>query len=159
MPLTKRARQPRCMPFVFFAVAATGLRKGVMIVSRSVYGKAPKKQIHSNPIGVSGSGHTGKQIISFDSVIHMQESPPHKRCLVGFRSPCHSPNNSRRFALGASDVFLVKTRRAPSRHCRDARVYGHTTTAMHDMSTPPRNACACLQQPFCFVYFCYRSVW
>ena len=31
----------------------------------------------------------------------------------------------------------LKTRRAPSRHCRDARVYGHTTTAMHDMRTPP----------------------
>ena len=26
----------------------------------------------------------------------------------------------------------VKTRRAPSRHCRNARVYGHTTTAMYD---------------------------
>ena len=26
----------------------------------------------------------------------------------------------------------------PSRHCRDARVYGHTTTAMHDIEyTPP----------------------
>ena len=29
-------------------------------------------------------------------------------------------------------AWSVKTRRAPSRHCRDARVYGHTTTAMHD---------------------------
>ena len=29
----------------------------------------------------------------------------------------------------------VKTRRAPSRrHCRGARVYGHTTTAMHAMT-------------------------
>ena len=37
-------------------------------------------------------------------------------------------------------AWSVKTRRAPSRHCRhcrDARVYGHTTTAMHDTSTPP----------------------
>ena len=30
----------------------------------------------------------------------------------------------------------MKTRRAPSRHGRDARVYGHTTTAMHKLSTP-----------------------
>ena len=29
-----------------------------------------------------------------------------------------------------------KTRRAPSRHCGDARVCGHTTTATHGMSTP-----------------------
>ena len=34
-------------------------------------------------------------------------------------------------------VWLVKTRRAPSRHSRDARVYGHTTTAMHKLSTHP----------------------
>ena len=26
---------------------------------------------------------------------------------------------------------------APSRHSRDATVYGHTTTAMHKLSTPP----------------------
>ena len=32
---------------------------------------------------------------------------------------------------------LVKTRRAPSRHSRDARVYVHTTTAMHKLSTLP----------------------
>ena len=37
----------------------------------------------------------------------------------------------------ATSTWSVKTRRALSRHCRDARVYGHTTTAMHDMSTPP----------------------
>ena len=31
----------------------------------------------------------------------------------------------------------VKTRRAPSQHCKNAKVYGHTTTAMHEMSIPP----------------------
>ena len=30
----------------------------------------------------------------------------------------------------------MKIQLAPSRHCRDARVGGHRTTAMHDMSTP-----------------------
>ena len=41
-------------------------------------------------------------------------------------------------ALPPSLPCLVseKKRRAPSRHCRDARVYGHMTTAMHDASTP-----------------------
>ena len=34
-------------------------------------------------------------------------------------------------------AWLVKTRRAPSRRGRDARVYTHTTTAMHKLSTPP----------------------
>ena len=35
----------------------------------------------------------------------------------------------------AISAWSVKTRRAPSRHGRDARVYGHTTTAMHKLST------------------------
>ena len=35
-------------------------------------------------------------------------------------------------------AWSVKTRRAPSRHCRDAIVYGLTATAMHENeSTPP----------------------
>ena len=34
-------------------------------------------------------------------------------------------------------AWLVKTRRALSRNRRDARVCGHTTTAMHKLSTPP----------------------
>ena len=52
-------------------------------------------------------------------------------------------NATRRTPHGASrlvqerSAWLVKTRRAPSRHSRDARVYGHTTTAMHQLSTPP----------------------
>ena len=37
----------------------------------------------------------------------------------------------------AMSAWLVKTRRAPSRHSRVARVCGHTTTAMHKLSTPP----------------------
>ena len=37
----------------------------------------------------------------------------------------------------AMSTWSVETRRAPFRHRRDARVYGHTTTARHDMSVPP----------------------
>ena len=33
----------------------------------------------------------------------------------------------------AMSALSVKTPRAPFRHCRDVRVYGHTTTAMQDM--------------------------
>ena len=51
---------------------------------------------------------------------------------------CDSPNTSRRIALGASDVCLDgENRHAPSRHCGDARVYGHTTTAVHDDEYTP----------------------
>ena len=49
-----------------------------------------------------------------------------------------TPPGASRLALAMS-AWSVKTRRAPSRRCRDARVYGHTTTAMHDneYSHPP----------------------
>ena len=35
-------------------------------------------------------------------------------------------------------VWSVTTRRAPSFFCRDARVCGHTTTAMHEIEYTPR---------------------
>ena len=34
-------------------------------------------------------------------------------------------------------AWSVKTRHAPSWHCKDARTYDYTTTAMHDMGAPP----------------------
>ena len=37
----------------------------------------------------------------------------------------------------AMSAWSVKTQRAPSRHCRDARVYGDTTTAMHGNECTP----------------------
>ena len=57
------------------------------------------------------------------------------------RPLCDSPNTSRRGSRAwceqAMSAWSVKTRRAPSRHCWDERVYGgHTTTAMHGMGTP-----------------------
>ena len=44
-----------------------------------------------------------------------------------------------RFArlVQAMSASSAKTRRAPSRHYRDARVYDHTTTAMHENEYPP----------------------
>ena len=42
------------------------------------------------------------------------------------------PHGASRLVLLAMSAWPVKTGRAPSRHCRNARVYGHTTTAMHD---------------------------
>ena len=38
-------------------------------------------------------------------------------------------------------AWLVKTRRAPSRHSRDERVYGQTTMAVHKLRTPPPPRC------------------
>ena len=47
------------------------------------------------------------------------------------------PHGASRSVLAVS-AWSVKTRRAPSRHCRDARVYGRTTTAMQDIEYTSR---------------------
>ena len=43
-----------------------------MVVSRSVHGEAPKRQLLSTPIAVSGNAYPANQINSFEAVIHMQ---------------------------------------------------------------------------------------
>ena len=47
-----------------------------------------------------------------------------------------TPHGSSRLVQALS-AWLMKTRCAPSRHSRDARVYGHTTAVMHKLSFPP----------------------
>ena len=47
-----------------------------------------------------------------------------------------TPHDASRL-VQAMSTWSVKTRRAPFRLCGDARVYGHTTTVIHDMSTRP----------------------
>ena len=37
----------------------------------------------------------------------------------------------------AMSAWSAETGRAPSRHCRDARVYGHTTDAWHEYTPSP----------------------
>ena len=51
-------------------------------------------------------------------------------------APRRTPHTASRLVLAMS-ASSVKTRRAPSQHCRDAWVHGHTTTAMHDNEYPP----------------------
>ena len=113
-----------------------------MIASRSVYGKAPKRQLHSTPIAVPGSGHTGKLMnsLKLSSMIHVQVKSASQGVLCRMQLTLHA---TRRTPHGASHLvqamstWRVKTRRAPSRHCRDAMVYGRTTSAMHDNEYPP----------------------
>ena len=96
-------------------------------------------------IAVSGFGTQENKVQLIGAVIREQESRRKvpksvlraalERNAV-LQPSCDSPNTSRRFALGSSMAsWLAKTRRAPSRH-RDARVYGHTTTATHKTSIP-----------------------
>ena len=62
-------------------------------------------------------------------------APSRKGCMVNGQMPKKSNKRVR----ARCRQCLPETRRTPSRHCRDAFVYGHTTTAMHDDEyTPPR---------------------
>ena len=42
-----------------------------------------------------------------------------------------TPHGAWRLVQAMMSAWLVKTRRAPSRHSRDAIIYGHSPTAMH----------------------------
>ena len=59
-----------------------------------------------------------------------------ERMQFTLRATRRTPHGASRLAQTIS-AWLVKTRRAPPQHSRDARVYGHTTMAMHILSTPP----------------------
>ena len=52
----------------------------------------------------------------------------------GTRRP--TPHGASRL-MKATSLWSGQTRRGPSRHWRDARVYGRTTTATHDIRAPP----------------------
>ena len=59
-----------------------------------------------------------------------------ERMQFTLHTTCRAPHGASRL-VQAMPTWLVKTRRAPSRHSRDARIYGHRTMAMHKLSTPP----------------------
>ena len=84
---------------------------------------------------------TSENKVAIGAVIHEHESR-HKVQKSAFRAVLgtvqftlhatrRTPHGSSRLVQAIS-AWLVTARRAPSRHSRDARVYGHTTTAMHN---------------------------
>ena len=99
------------------------------------------------------------------ALIHKQESRHSKvptsvlRAVLGrmqltFHATRRTPHGASRL-VQAMSAWLVKTRRAPSRYRRGARIYGHTTKAMHKLSIPPPRA-----PPPCFflVHLCSLRV-
>ena len=76
----------------------------------------------------------------FDTVIHIARTHASQVVLCRMWLTLHAtrrtPNGASCFVYPMS-ALLVKTQSVPSRHCRDARVCGNTTTAMHGTCTPP----------------------
>ena len=125
------------------------LRTSGMVASRSV-----KKVRHRRdsylviPIAVSGVATPENKVyrnsLALSSISKKVgtrcPSPSYERFLGRMQFTLHAtrrtPHGTSRL-VQAFSAWLVKTRLAPSRHSGDARVYGHTTTAMHKLSTPP----------------------
>ena len=92
------------------------------------------------------SGHARKQSNSL-ALSSMRKESRHKvpksvsraalrRMQFTLHATRRTPHGASRLVQALS-AWLVKIRRAPSRHSRDARVYGNMTTAIHKLSTPP----------------------
>ena len=120
--------------------------KGNDRITQCEYGKAPTRQLHSNTNCCLWSGHSRKQSNSLALSSNKQESR-HKvpksilRAILGrmqftLHATRRTPHDASRL-VQAMSAWLVKTRRAPSWHIRDSRVYSYTTTATHNLSTPP----------------------
>ena len=98
------------------------------------------------PIAVSGVATPENKVTHWRCVTRKQENRHQvpksvlravlERMQFTLHATRRTPHGASRL-VQAMSVWLVKSRRAPSRHSRDARVYGHTTTAMHKLSTPP----------------------
>ena len=118
-----------------------------MIASRSVnMVRHPRGSYIVTPIAVSGVVTPENTVQLIGAVIYKQESM-HKvlksflRAVLGrmqftLHAIRRTPHGASRL-VQAMSAWLMKTRRAPFRHSGDARVYGHTTTAMHKLSTTP----------------------
>ena len=118
-----------------------------MIASRSVnMVRHPQGSYIVIPIAVSGVATPENRAEVIGAVIHKQESR-HKmpksvlRVVLGrmqftLHAARRTPHGSSRLVQAIS-AWSVETRCAPSRQSRAARVYGHTTTAMQKLSTPP----------------------
>ena len=115
-----------------------------MIVSRSVYMVRHTRGSYVGNSWLSLDMSTPEIILTVvDAVIRIQDTPPLNRFLVGCSSPfmrlVQHLTALRKAWCKKCLPGQPKTRSAPSRHCRDARVFGNTTTAMQDNEyTPPR---------------------
>ena len=102
-----------------------------------VYVEAPARPLRSMPFAVSGSGHTRRL---FNSKLPSMRKSVYQAVLSNMP---HTPHVTLPILRGASclvqatSAWSMMPRRASSRHYRDARGCGHTTAAIHDMSTPP----------------------
>ena len=83
--------------------------------------------------------NTSRRFARGAMILSAPPAPPPVLSRVHFtlNATCPTPQGASSL-MQALSAWSAKARRVPSRHCRDARVYGLTTTAMHDNEYPPR---------------------
>ena len=98
----------------------------------------PPRQLHSTPIAVSGGGHTEKLIdsLKLPSICTSASQAVHSRMQFTLLATHRTLHGASRL-VQAMSAWSVKAGCATSRHCRNAKVYGHTTTAMHKYRVHP----------------------
>ena len=106
----------------------------------AVYGKAPTRQLYivcpllSLEVATAQNKSIHPTLSSIRNKVRLKSGVSRMQLtLHATRLTAHGASR----LVQAISAWSVKTLRAPSRHCRDARVYGHTTTAMHVTSTTP----------------------
>ena len=95
--------------------------------------------VHSPPIAVSGSGHTGDQInsLKLSSICKSASQAVLGKMQFTLHATRRTPHGASRL-VQAMSACSVKTRHAPSRQSRDARVYGQYDYGhAQKLSTPP----------------------
>ena len=97
----------------------------------------PPCLIYLSTSALSASTSPPEKVIVVNSVTVALTPAPTFQCISPFMRLADHLTTLRAWYKQAMSAWSVETRRAPSRHCKDARVYGHTATVMHDMSIAP----------------------
>ena len=112
------------------------LRTKGIHASRSVYGKAPMMQLHImsllSPEDLSGHNGNYTNSLKLSFVCKSASQAVFSNMQPNVYATRSTFDGVPRL-VQPTDTRSVRTRRAPSRHCKDARVYGDTTTTKHDI--------------------------
>ena len=105
-----------------------------MIVSRtgSDYGKIPTRRLHAPPLLSLEVVTLESRLTKLSFICKSASKAVFRRMQLALHATRRTPHVwLRAWCTSSMPASSSKTRRPPSRHCRDTRVYSHTTTAMH----------------------------
>ena len=96
-------------------------------------GKTLTRQLHNTPTTISEKKST---LLKLSSIHKSASQAAMRRMQFALHATRQPPRGASRL-VQAMSAWSVKIRHVPPWHCKDAKIYGHTTTAMHDIEYPP----------------------